>query len=56
MSIYNEILWAAFERTGSVRDYLKFKLFEAEKMKVEAGEDFVTSEDLRDSFEDNQVR
>ena len=28
---YKRILWSAFESTGTVRDYLKFKLFEEEK-------------------------
>ncbi len=56
MSIYSEILWAAFERTGNVKDYLKFRLFETEKMKMEAGEDFVAGEDPRGSAEDDQVR
>ncbi len=56
MSVYNEILWAAFERTGSVREYLKFKLFEEQRMKMEAGEEFVTGENLGDSIEDNQIR
>ncbi|MBR5155764.1 MAG: hypothetical protein IKW62_04700 [Clostridia bacterium] len=56
MSVYTEILWAAFERTGSVRGYLKFKLFEAEKMKMEAGDDFGFDKNVGDSAEDNQVR
>lgn len=52
---YEEILWAAFERTGTVKDYLKFKLFREEKMKMEAGEDFGFDKDIGNSAEDNPV-
>lgn len=48
MKNYKDVLWTAFEGTGNVRDYLKFKLFQTEKMKVEAGEEFGTDKNLGD--------
>ena len=56
MQKYKDILWTAFESTGSVRDYLKFKLFQAEKMKVEAGEEFGIDKNLGDCDQNHQVR
>ncbi len=51
---YKLMLWLAFENSGQVNDYLKYKLIE--RLDLEAGEDFGTGKDLRDSFEDNQIR
>ncbi|MDO4743803.1 MAG: hypothetical protein Q4A86_00275 [Clostridia bacterium] len=56
MKGYEKFLWSAFENTGSVRDYLKFKLFEEERMKIEAGEEFGFDKNIGNSAEDNQVR
>lgn len=53
---YKKILWSAFEQTGTVREYLKFKLFEEEKMKMEAGEEFGFDKDIGNSTEDHPVR
>ncbi len=51
---YKFMLWLAFENSGQINDYLKYKI--VDRMNFEAGEDFVTGEDLRDSFENNKIR
>ncbi len=56
MREYKDILWTAFENTGSVHNYLKFKLFCEEKMKVEAGEEFGIDKNLGDCDQNDQVR
>jgi len=53
---YKRILWSAFESTGTVRDYLKYKLFEEERMKMEDGEEFGFDKDIGNSAEDHEVR
>ena len=53
---YKKILWAAFESTGTVKEYLKYKLFEEEKMKMEAGEEFGFDKNIGNSAENHKVR
>ena len=56
MKSYKELLWTSFERTGLVYQYLKFKLFEEEKTKMEVGEEIGFDKNHGNCFEDNQVR
>ena len=56
MRSYESFLWTAFKSTGKVRDYLKFKLFEAEKTKVEAGEEFGFDKNIGNSDQNHKIR
>ncbi len=54
ISKYQMMLWLAFENTGQINDYLKYKL--VERMNFEAGEGFEPGKDFRNSAEDNKIR
>lgn len=56
MEDYRKLLWLAFSETGTIEDYLKYKLLQNEVFKIEAGEEFGTFENIRNSAEDHQVR
>ncbi len=51
---YRFMLWLAFENTGQINDYLKYKL--VERMNFEAGEGFEFDKDFGNSSEDNKIR
>ncbi len=53
MDKYRLLLWMLFENSGSVSDYLKYKI--VDKMDFEAGESFGSGEDPRHSAEDNKI-
>ncbi len=54
ISKYQMMMWLAFENSGMINDYLKYKLIE--RWDTEAGEDLVTGEDIRRGAEDNKIR
>ena len=54
MSKYQLLLWLAFENTGNINDYLKYKLLE--RLTLEAGEDFGFDKNFRYSAEQNKIR
>ena len=54
MTKYQMMLWMAFENTGSINNYLKYKFLE--RLNLEAGEDFGFDKDFRHSAEDNKIR
>ncbi len=54
MRKYDMMLWLAFEHSGQINDYLKYKLLE--RWETEAGEDFGSGKDIRNRTEDNKIR
>lgn len=56
MQRYTDILWTAFESTGGVRAYLKYRLLLAEKTKVGVGEKFGIDKNLGDCDQNHQIR
>ncbi len=51
---YRLMLWLAFENSGQINDYLKYKI--VERMDFEAGEGFGFNQDFRNSSKDNKIR
>ena len=50
-----ELAWKTFEKTGSVREYLKYKAKSEEKWDMEAGVELGAFEDRRDCNKDNKI-
>ncbi|MBR5614094.1 MAG: hypothetical protein IKT39_05230 [Clostridia bacterium] len=56
MNSYKHLAWKAFETTGGVREYLKYKALDKNDTSVEAGEEFGTFKNIGNSDKDHQVR
>lgn len=52
MGKISELAWKAFEKTGSVKEYLKYK---AKSVDMEAGAELGAFEDRRDHNKNNKI-
>ena len=55
MSKISELAWKAFERTGSIKEYLKYKAMAENTEDMEAGAEIGAFEDRRNRDENNKI-
>ena len=55
MERYENLLWTAFENTGKISNYLKYKTY-AENTKVEVGEEFGLDKNIGNSDKNHKIR
>ncbi len=47
--------WQSFEKSGKISEYLKFKMYERNEMKFEAGEEIGVNKDGRLGDENHEI-
>ena len=55
MGKISEFAWKAFERTGSIKEYLKYKTMAENTEDMEAGAEIGAFEDRRNCDKDNKI-
>ena len=56
MNNLKHFAWKSFEKTGGVKEYLKFKALDKFQVQIEAGEECGSCKNLRNRAEDHKVR
>lgn len=56
MDIFRHFAWKAFEKTGGVREYLKFKALGEAERDIEVGDELGLDKNLGNSDQNRKVR
>jgi len=56
MGRIKSLAWQAFEKTGGVKEYLKYKVYDIPDTKLEVGEEFGAFENHRDSDKNQKIQ
>lgn len=56
MGKIQDLAWQAFEKTGRIKEYLKYKAHGENNFSLEVGEEIGAFEDHRNSYKDNKIQ